>query len=49
LARLGDSTFARAALGEEVTQLLCSLGQAEQAAADAEVAGWERRRYLESV
>jgi glutamine synthetase len=43
------STFARSALGDEVRQLLCLIGEAEQAAADAEVTGWERRRYLESV
>jgi glutamine synthetase len=49
VARLSGSTFARSALGEEVTELLCLIGRAEQAAADAEVTGWERRRYLESV
>jgi glutamine synthetase len=49
VALLGGSTFARSALGDEVTELLCLLGQAEQAAADAEVTDWERRRYLESV
>ncbi|MBP2328357.1 glutamine synthetase [Kibdelosporangium banguiense] len=49
VARLNESTFARSALGEEMTQLLCLLGQTEQAAADAEVTDWERRRYLESV
>ncbi|WNV87064.1 glutamine synthetase family protein [Umezawaea sp. Da 62-37] len=47
--RLDSSKFARSALGEEVTALLCLLGRAEQAAADAEVTDWERRRYLESV
>ncbi|WP_146174881.1 glutamine synthetase family protein [Umezawaea tangerina] len=46
---LDRSKFARSALGDELTRLLCLLGQAEQAAADAEVTGWERRRYLESV
>jgi glutamine synthetase len=49
VARLGESSFARSALGDEVTRLLCVLGQAEQAAADAEVTDWERRRYVESV
>lgn len=49
VARLGESTFARSALGDEMTELLCLLGQAEQTAADAEVSDWERRRYLESV
>lgn len=49
VARLRESTFARSALGEQVTELLCLLGQAEQAAADADVSDWERRRYLESV
>jgi len=49
VALLSDSTFARSALGDEVTDLLCLLGRAEQAAADAEVSGWERSRYLESV
>lgn len=49
VALLGDSSFARSALGDEVTDLLCVLGRAEQAAADAAVTGWERRRYLESV
>jgi glutamine synthetase len=49
VARLSESSFARSALGDEVTRLLCVLGQAEQAAADAEVTDWERRRYVESV
>ncbi|GLZ00963.1 glutamine synthetase family protein [Actinoplanes sp. NBRC 103695] len=49
LARFGDSSFARSALGAGVTDLLSLIGRAEQAAADAEVTGWERRRYLESV
>lgn len=46
---LRGSTFARSALGEEVRELLCLIGEAEQAAAGAEVSDWERRRYLESV
>jgi glutamine synthetase len=49
VALLRGSTFARLALGAEVRELLCAIGEAEQAAADAEVTGWERRRYLESV
>ena len=49
VALLDGSKFARSALGDEVTELLCLLGRAEQAAANAEVTGWERRRYLESV
>ena len=49
VARLDASTFARSALGDPVTDLLCLVGRAEQAAADAEVSGWERGRYLESV
>ena len=49
LARFGDSSFTRAALGDDVTELLCRIGQAELVAADAEVTDWERRRYLESV
>jgi glutamine synthetase len=49
VTRLDGSTFARSALGDEVTRLLCLLGRAEQAVADAEVSDWERRRYLESV
>ena len=49
LACFAHSSFARSALGEEVTELLGVLGRAEQAAADAAVTGWERRRYLESV
>jgi glutamine synthetase len=49
VARLKQSTFVRSTLGDEVTELLCLLGQAEQAAADADVSDWERRRYLESV
>ncbi|MFG1606129.1 glutamine synthetase family protein [Actinoplanes sp. NPDC049265] len=49
MTRLHESTFARSALGDEVTELLYRLGAAEQAAADAEVTDWERRRYLESV
>jgi glutamine synthetase len=32
-----------------MTELLCQLGQAEQAAYDGDVTDWERRRYLESV
>jgi glutamine synthetase len=49
VTRLDGSKFARSALGDEVTELLCLLGRAEQAASDAEVTEWERRRYLESV
>jgi glutamine synthetase len=49
VALLNDSTFARTALGDQVTDLLCQLGRAEQAASDAQVSDWERSRYLESV
>ncbi|MDY7084951.1 MAG: glutamine synthetase family protein [Actinomycetota bacterium] len=49
VALFRGSTFARTALGDDVRDLLCLIGEAEQAAADAEVTDGERRRYLESV
>lgn len=49
VARLRPSTFARSALGDEVTDLLCVLGQGEVAAYAGDVSDWERRRYLEAV